>query len=101
MDIRFLKNDKSWLSYAYGQDCVTIGCVCRIAEAADQYEAFSVIETVFRRHGGRPHWAKRHKMVGDEFSELYPKWNNFLALRTKLDPSGKFLNSYLTKLLGL
>ncbi|PKH04385.1 dehydrogenase [Psychromonas sp. MB-3u-54] len=101
MDIRFLRNDKSWLSYAYGQDCVSIGCVSRIAEVADQYEAFAVIETVFRRHGGRPHWAKRHKMAGDEFSELYPKWNNFIALREKLDPSGKFLNAYLTKLLGL
>lgn len=98
MDIRFLCADKSWLSYAYERDCVTIGCVSRIAEHAESYEAFNVIEEVFRRHEARPHWAKRHKMVGHELEKLYPKWESFLELRDRLDPAGKFLNSYLKKI---
>lgn len=97
MDIRFLKKDASWLSYAYDYDCVTVGCVSRIAEAADRYEAFTVVEEVFRKHGSRPHWAKRHTMTGDDFAPIYPKWNDFKALREKMDPSGKFLNGYLKK----
>ncbi len=98
MDIRFLESDKSWLSYAYERPCVTIGCVSRTAEHADKYEAFMLIDTVFRRHNGRPHWAKRHTMKGEEFASIYPKWNDFLTLREKMDPSGKFLNGYLKEL---
>lgn len=97
MDIRFICADKSWLSYAYERDCVTIGCVSRVAEHADSYEAFNVIEDVFRKHEARPHWAKRHKMAGYELEEIYPKWESFIELREKLDPTGKFLNEYLKK----
>ncbi len=95
MDIRFIRADESWLSYGYKQDTVTIGCVSRNAEAADQYEAFRIVEKVFLRHGGRPHWAKRFQAGTKELSALYPKWDEFIALRRQMDPSGKFLNSYL------
>nr|VFK20776.1 MAG: L-gulonolactone oxidase [Candidatus Kentron sp. LPFa] len=101
MDIRFLDADKTWLSYGYDRPCVTIGCVSRTPKHADKYVAFTVIEEVFRRHGGRPHWAKRHTMAGDEFGKLYPRWDDFLKVRKKLDPNGKFLTPYFTKLLGL
>lgn len=98
MDIRFIKNDKSWLSYAYNQDTVTIGCVTRNAESAQFYKAFDIIEKVFLKNSGRPHWAKRFKAGAKELSELYPQWNNFIELRGKMDPQGKFLNSYLKEI---
>lgn len=95
MDIRFIRADKSWLSYGYNQDTVTIGCVSRNAKEADSYEAFAVVEEVFLRHGGRPHWAKRFKAGTEKLSKLYPKWDEFIELRRSMDPEGKFLNSYL------
>lgn len=95
MDIRFIRADKSWLSYGYNQDTVTIGCVSRNAKAADSYEAFTLVEQIFLKHGGRPHWAKRFKAGKRELSQLYPKWDDFIALRRKMDPTGKFLNAYL------
>ncbi|WP_010134201.1 D-arabinono-1,4-lactone oxidase [Ochrovirga pacifica] len=98
MDVRFLKKDGVWLSNAYNADVVTMGCVCRNAEAADAYEAFDLIEEVFLKYDGKPHWAKRFKAKNKELSKMYPKWNEFEAIRKQLDPKGKFLNEYLKRL---
>lgn len=98
MDVRFVYQDKSWLSYAYGQDTVTMGCVSRNAATADTYEAFKTVEDIFIKHGGRPHWGKRFRAKDTELTTLYPKWNEFKALRKELDPTNKFLNGYLSKL---
>lgn len=95
MDIRFLKQDDSWLSYAHGEDCVTVGCVCRVSDKADQYDAFNLMEETFLKYGGRPHWAKRFQAGHEELSVLYPKWDNFLALRKKMDPENRLLNDKL------
>lgn len=98
MDIRFIYKDSSWLSYAYGKDTVTMGCVSRNAATADSYEAFKSIEKVFLKHGGRPHWGKRFSAQNKELSKVYDKWEDFKKLRSELDPTNKFLNPYLTKL---
>jgi len=101
MDIRFVKQDESWLSYAYGEDCVTIGCVTRDAANADHYKAFEVVEKIFLKHGGRPHWGKRFEAKDKELAQVYPKWEDFKKLRNTLDPMGKFLNPYLSDLLNV
>lgn len=95
MDVRFLEKDSSWLSYAYGQDTVTMGCVSRNASTADSYEAFKTIEKIFIKYGGRPHWGKRFEAKDAQLNEIYPKWNDFKKLRKELDPTNKFLNGYL------
>ncbi len=98
MDVRFVFKEKTWLSYAYGKDVVTMGCVCRNTAEADSYEAFKTVEKLFLKYGGRPHWAKRFEASDTEFSKIYPKWNDFKALRRQVDPTNKFLNPYLKKI---
>ena len=98
MDIRFIRADKTWLSYAYKQDTVTIGCVSRHASKADSYEAFEIMEEIFLKHGGRPHYAKRFKAGRIELEKMYPRWDDFIELRRKMDPKGRFLNQYLDKI---
>ncbi|TVZ51395.1 D-arabinono-1,4-lactone oxidase [Dokdonia sp. Hel_I_53] len=101
MDIRFINQDNSWLSYAYNNSTtVTMGCVSRNAASADSYEAFETIENIFLKYGGRPHWGKRFIAKDTELSKVYPKWNDFKELRKKMDPTNKFLNSYLSRLFG-
>jgi L-gulonolactone oxidase len=70
MDIRFLKADDTWLSTAYGRDTVTVGCVTRNPEHADEYEAFDMVERLFLKYEGRPHWAKRFKAGSEELAPL-------------------------------
>lgn len=101
MDIRFVYKDKSWLSYAYQKDVVTMGCVSRNAATADTYEAFKSIEKIFLKHGGKPHWAKRFMAKDAQLSKVYDKWEDFKILRTKFDPTNKFMNPYLEKLFNL
>jgi hypothetical protein len=101
MDIRFIRQDSAWLSNANQGDTVTVGCVSRLAEYANQYTAFDVVEELFLRRGGRPHWAKHFNATAKELAPGYPKWIDFLELRSALDPQGKFLNSYLARLFGL
>ena len=98
MDIRFVYKDNSWLSYAYGEDIVTMGCVSRNAATADTYEAFKSVERIFLKHGGKPHWGKRFTAKDTQLSKVYEKWEEFKILRKKMDPTNKFLNPYLTKL---
>ena len=100
MDVRFVSKDKSWLSYAYGEDTVTMGCVSRNAATADTYEAFKSIEKVFLKYGGKPHWGKRFTAKDAGISKIYSKWEDFKVLRKELDPTNKFLNPYLTELLN-
>jgi L-gulonolactone oxidase len=99
MDIRFIQADDSWLSTAYGRDVVTVGCVTRNPEHADEYAAFDLVERIFLKHEGRPHWAKRFKATAPELRPLYPKWDDFLELRRQMDPEDKFLNPYLREVL--
>lgn len=98
MDIRFIYKDNSWLSYAYQEDTVTMGCVSRNAATADTYEAFKTIETIFLKHGGKPHWGKRFTAKDATLSKIYSKWGDFKQLRHRMDPTNKFLNPYLSKL---
>lgn len=101
MDVRFIKADNSWLSNAYDEDIVTVGCVCRNTAEADSYYAFKTVEALFLKYGGRPHWAKRFSAKAEQLSKLYPKWNDFMEIRKALDPNGKFLNPYLSEVFGV
>jgi len=96
MDVRFLRRDSAWLSTACQEDVVTIGCITRVASNADNYAAFKVVEDIFTKYGGRPHWAKRNTWKHKDFQRAYPKFGEFCALRRQLDPTGKFLNEYFT-----
>jgi L-gulonolactone oxidase len=66
-------------------------------EYADYFAAF---EAIVREHAGRPHWGKRHTLDASALRELYPRFDDFLAVRDRLDPERRFANDYLTRVLG-
>jgi FAD-linked oxidoreductase len=55
-------------------------------------------EAIFRAHGGRPHWAKRHTLGRAEVDALYPMAERYREVRRAADPEGKFLNPHLSEL---
>lgn len=61
---------------------------------------FADAEAIFRAHGGRPHWAKRHTLGRDDVDALYPMAERYRAVRRAVDPAGKFLNPHLEELFG-
>lgn len=51
-------------------------------------------ESILASHGGRPHWAKAHRALPDQLREMYPRFDDFLAVRKRVDPEGRFLNPF-------
>jgi FAD-linked oxidoreductase len=64
-------------------------------------ELFAEAEPVFRAHGGRPHWGKRHSLTARDVFALYPRAGAFCAVRRRVDPQRKFANDHLTRLFDL
>lgn len=99
VEYRTLHADTIPLSPAYERETVTISIH---QDATLPYRPFFAdAEAIFRNHRGRPHWGKVHWHSGRDLRDLYPRWNDFHAIRARLDPSGRFLNAYLRdELLG-
>ena len=93
IEYRTVAADDVWLSPFFERDSATIAV--HQYHRVDTTTLFSACETIFRRYEGRSHWGKRHTRSAAELEMLYPKFNEFRALRRSLDPKGKFLNSYL------
>jgi len=98
VEYRTLAADDAWLSPAHGRDTVTIS-IHQDARLPFM-EFFTDIEAIFREHGGRPHWGKIHTLTARELRDLYPRWDDFLAARARLDPDGVFLNPHLRRVFG-
>lgn len=95
IEARTIKQDDAWLSPFYGRDC---GSVAVHAYYKDEHQfLFDLIEPIFRRHGGRPHWGKLHSLRRLDLATLYPRFNDAAALRRELDPDGRFLNTHLRR----
>jgi FAD/FMN-containing dehydrogenase len=95
---RSIPADDAYLSGAHDRDTVTISLHQNAGLPLDDY--FNDIEPLFRQYDGRPHWGKKHNLEAKELRPLYPKWENFQAVRRRLDPHGTFLNPYLRRILG-
>lgn len=99
IEARRIAPDDAWLSPFQGGPR---GSVAVHAYYRDDFSfLYSVVEPIFRRYEGRPHWGKLHTLRGQQLQALYPRWNDFLAVRQELDPEGRMLNPYLRGLFGL
>lgn len=58
-------------------------------------DLFAQAEPIFRSHGGRPHWAKRHTLTARDVDALYSDAAKFKAVRDAVDPGAKFANAHL------
>jgi L-gulono-1,4-lactone dehydrogenase len=98
VEVRFLAADDVWLSTAYQRDTAYV--------AVHQYHRmeharyFTAFEAIVAEHAGRPHWGKLHTLDASRLRPLYPRFDDFLAVRRRLDPTGVFRNAYLDQVLG-
>lgn len=98
VEVRFAASDDLWLSTASGRDSAYIA-VHRYWRV-DPRAYFDAVEQIMLRHDGRPHWGKLHSLTADRLRELYPRFDDFLALRDRLDPRRIFGNRHLERILG-
>ncbi|MFA6298858.1 MAG: D-arabinono-1,4-lactone oxidase [Nocardioides sp.] len=98
VEIRVAPADDIPLSTASGRDSFYLAF--HTHRAADHTAYFALMEQVMRAHGGRPHWGKVHTRRADGLAPLYPRFDEFLAMRERLDPDRVFANGYLRRVLG-
>lgn len=98
VEIRVAPADDVALSTAAGRDSFYLAFHTHRAMPHQAY--FALIEPVLRDAGGRPHWGKLHSLRADDLRALYPRFDEFLALRERLDPDRVFANAYLERVLG-
>ncbi|MET0784895.1 MAG: D-arabinono-1,4-lactone oxidase [Leifsonia flava] len=99
LEVRSAAADDLWLSTASGRDTGYIAVHRYYRE--DQRPYFSAVEAIMRAHDGRPHWGKMHDLEAAELATMYPRFDDFVALRDRLDPAGMFANPYLDRVLGV
>jgi L-gulonolactone oxidase len=98
VEVRFAAPDDIWLSTAYARET---GYIAVHQYHRRDYETyFRAVEAIAKDVGGRPHWGKLHFRDAESLRETYPRFDEFVALRDKLDPRRVFGNDYLTRVLG-
>ena len=100
MEYRYVKGDDTLIGMFSERD----GCSISLHQFADNpkwRDLFVLIEPIFQKYEGRPHWGKWHSLTDSEFSGIYPNWNQFKAIRSELDPTGRMLNGHLREVFGV
>lgn len=98
IEVRFVAGDDAMLSPAHGRDSAYVAV--HHDHLGDWQPYFDAVAAVMADYGGRPHWGKRHSLTAAELAGLYPRFDDFGALRARLDPEGAFANPYLARVLG-
>ena len=99
LEYRYVKGDDVWLSMFEGGARASIS-IHRDARF-DYRPYFDAIEPIFWEHAGRPHWGKVHSLGYETLRKLYPRLDDFRAIREALDPKGRLLNPHLRRVLGV
>ncbi|GAA1792374.1 D-arabinono-1,4-lactone oxidase [Agromyces lapidis] len=97
IEVRAAAADDNWLSTAHGRDSGYIAVHRYFRE--DEREYFSAVEDIMRAYEGRPHWGKMHTQTAETLRGVYPRFDDFLAVREQLDPERRFQNPYLERVL--
>ena len=98
IEVRFTKGDDVPLSTAHGRDSAYIAV--HVYKGMESEPFFRDVEDILRGYNARPHWGKMHYRDADELSTLYPRWDEFISLRNRLDPQRTFANAYTDTVFG-
>jgi L-gulonolactone oxidase len=98
VEVRFAAADDIWLSTAQGRQTGYIAVHQYVRREHLPY--FRAVEAIARDVGGRPHWGKLHERSAESLRDSYPHFDEFVAVRERLDPAHRFGNRYLQQILG-
>lgn len=95
-EIRTMAADELWLSPNYGRDGIGLHFTWRPDQVAVQ-AILPLIEAELAPFAARPHWGKLFDGGAAALAPLYPRFGDFTELADRLDPAGKFRNSFLDR----
>jgi FAD-linked oxidoreductase len=101
VEIRVAPADDVALSTAYGRDSFYLAFHTHHRSDWRTHTSYlGAMESIMRHHDGRPHWGKLHTRTASDLAPAYSRFDEFLALRDRLDPDRVFANEYLRRVLG-
>jgi L-gulono-1,4-lactone dehydrogenase len=98
IEVRVAEADDIWLSTAHGRRTAYVAV--HQYHRLDHRRYFEAFERIATAVGGRPHWGKLHTLGVAELRERYPRYDDFLAVRDRLDPGRVFANAYTEQVFG-
>jgi FAD-linked oxidoreductase len=98
IEVRAAAADDLWLSTASGRETGYVAFHRYFREAPGEY--FRSMEQIMKSYDGRPHWGKMHTRDAESLRATYPRFDDFVAVRDRLDPERLFGNAYLERVLG-
>jgi FAD/FMN-containing dehydrogenase len=96
LEIRVVAADEAWMSPNYRRDNLVVSISGE--PGTDYWPYLRACDELFAEYGGRPHWGKIHFMTPERVAGLFPRYEEFLAMRRRFDPHGAFLNPHLRTL---
>jgi xylitol oxidase len=98
-EIRTVAADDLWLSSAYQEDVVGLHFTW-VRDLPAVLAVLGPVEAALLPLQARPHWGKVFRAEADELARLYPRFDDFRALRDRVDPDHKFGNPFLNRSIG-
>lgn len=98
VELRVAAADDITLSTASGRDSAYLAF--HVPAAVDHERYFRLVARALEPYGPRPHWGKLHDLDAELLRTRYPRFDEFVRLRDRLDPSGVFTNNHLDRVLG-
>ncbi|NEN07210.1 FAD-binding protein [Diaminobutyricibacter tongyongensis] len=98
IEVRSAAADENWLSTAHARASGYIAVHRYFRENPEEY--FRAVEEIMMAYDGRPHWGKMHYRDAESLRATYRRFDDFIAVRDRLDPERVFANDYLTRVLG-
>jgi FAD/FMN-containing dehydrogenase len=96
LEVRTVGADEAFLSPQFRTPTVVISVSG--TPGTDYWGYLRSVDALLAGFDARVHWGKLHFMTPERLHELYPRADDFIALRRELDPQGTFLNDHLRPL---
>ena len=98
LEVRTVKSDNFWLSPNYQRDSCHLTQILYHPGEVTFKEYFFDYFDLIGEFQPRPHWGKNFRLNRSHLMTLYPKFQDFLAVKDRLDPSGILTNTFLENL---
>lgn len=99
LEFRYVKADDTMVGMFSERDGCSIS-IHEFSNVPNWQDYLKQIEPIFHKYEGRPHWGKWHSQTEADFAKMYPRWNEFKAIRKDIDPEGRMLNEHLKLVFG-
>lgn len=100
---RFGKASPSYLGMTAGRDTAFLGIEYTLRQEGEAvpknyFVNLEIEQMSIRKYQARPHWGKNSVAIFEDAAQKYPRWDDFMAFKEKMDPQGIFVNPFWQRL---